>query len=82
MLTDEQRGLLMFLRSRQLVKDPRFFIPQGIAELEAAIKENRTLLAIPIATALEEAGIPLSAWDGLPLLDTHLDSCILGGRWS
>jgi len=66
-LTDSQRGLLMFLRNRQLPDRPSWFLPQGIGELEDAVREGRSLPAIRIETALRQEGIPLEAWDGLAL---------------
>jgi hypothetical protein len=57
----------MFLKTRQVAEAPEWFLPQGIIELEEAVENGRDLPAMRIVDALEQAGIPLSEWDGVPL---------------
>ena len=70
-LTDKQRGLLIFLKIRQLPDNPAYCLAHSIAGLEAAVKSEAPLAGVRISSILEQEGIPLEAWDGLPLADTR-----------
>ena len=65
-LTDRQRGLLMFFKNRQLPEDPSLFLPQPIVELEDAIQDGRNLEASSLRQALIDTKL-LEHWDGIPL---------------